>query len=254
MIENQKPKRENMLVNIVFNLIVPILILRKGSDWIGEPLGANLGESPDSPIIASIMLAIAVSFPIGYGFWDFIRRRKVNLFSLLGMLNVLLTGGIGMIPGATVGMFAVKEAALPAILGILTVISLRTKRPLVHLFLFNPDIIKVELVKDRLKERNTEEDFHRLMSRCTWMFACSFLMSAFLNYVLSLTLVVTEPAIDKAAYNDEVGRMMGWSFPIIGIPCMIVSFLALNMLMKGIRQHAGLAPEEILYLGKHKDA
>ena len=56
-------------------------------------------------------------------------------------------------PGATVQMFAIKEAALPAVLGILTVITLKTERPLIHLFLLNPDIINVNLVNIRLKEK-----------------------------------------------------------------------------------------------------
>ena len=81
------------------------------------------------------MLVIAVSFPVGYGTWDLIRRRKWNVISILGALSALLTGGIGLIPGATVKMFAIKEAALPTILGALTVLTLKTKRPLVHLFL-----------------------------------------------------------------------------------------------------------------------
>ena len=32
------------------------------------------------------MLVIAVSFPVGYGTWDLIRRRKWNVISILGAL------------------------------------------------------------------------------------------------------------------------------------------------------------------------
>ena len=64
------------------------------------------------------------------------------------------------------------------------------------------------------------------MARCIWLIAFTFILSASLNYFLSRVIVVTEPAIDKIAYNDEVGKMMGWSFPIISIPRMIVSAYA----------------------------
>ena len=56
------------------------------------------------------------------------------------------------------------------------------------------------------------------MSKCTWLIALTFIMSAGLNYFLSRWIVVTEPALDKIAYNDEVGRMMGWSFPLLAFP------------------------------------
>ena len=65
----------------------------------------------------------------------FYRRRKWNFLSILGALSALLTGGVGLIPRVTVTHFAIKEAALPGILGILTVLTLKTKKPLIRLSL-----------------------------------------------------------------------------------------------------------------------
>ena len=107
-----------MLINLSFNLLFPILFLRKGEDWFGETLADWLDSPEDGTLVGSFMLLIAISFPIGYGLWDFARRRKWNFLSILGALSALLTGGIGLLPGATVSMFAIKEAALPAILGL----------------------------------------------------------------------------------------------------------------------------------------
>jgi hypothetical protein len=250
MKEKRIPKRENMLLNIGFNLILPILFLRKGSEWLGQPIGNQLGTSPESPLVGSIMLLIAISFPVGYGLWDLVKRKKWNFISILGAVSALLTGGIGLVPGATVQMFAIKEAALPAVLGILTVITLKTERPLIHLFLLNPDIINVNLVNIRLKEKNTEIPFSNLIKKCTWLIAATFILSAILNYILSRIIVVTEPAIDKIAYNDEVGQMMGWSFPVISVPCMLVSAYAFWLLVGGIKKFTGLSLEEVLYKAK----
>ena len=68
-------------------------------------------------------------------------------------------------------MFAIKEAALPAILGALTVLTLKTKRPLVHLFLLNPEIMNVDLINQRLKDHNAVDSFDALMKKCTWLIA-----------------------------------------------------------------------------------
>ena len=36
-------------------------------------------------------------------------------------------------------------------------------------------------------------------------------------------------------FNDEIGVMMGWSFPVISLPCMVVSGYAIWLLIRGIK-------------------
>ena len=116
---NQSPQveeKENLFVNLIFNLALPILILRKGDDWFGGIIGDWCSVPTDSTLVSSILLSIAVLFPIAYGTYDFVRRKKWNFLSILGAISALFTGGIGLIPGGTVSMFAIKEATLPALL------------------------------------------------------------------------------------------------------------------------------------------
>ena len=244
--EISSPKRENMFLNLGFNLLLPIVILRKGDEWMGESLANFTDSTPESAVVGTIILLLAISFPVSYGILDLIRRRKWNFFSILGSISALLTGGIGLLPGANVLMFAIKESALPAILGMITIITLRTKKPLVRLFLYNPEIIKVSLVEHKLKELGTKSHFDKLLVKCTWLIGLSFAVSAVLNFILSRMIVVTEPSIDKIAFNDEVGQMMGWSLPVISIPCMVVSGYAFWLLIKGIRKFTGLSMEEVM--------
>jgi hypothetical protein len=247
---HNKPKKESMWLNLGFNLIIPILFLRKGDEWFGPSLENILDSPKDGTLVGSVMLLLAIAFPIGYGAWDFYRRRKWNFLSILGALSAFLTGGIGLLPGATVSMFAIKEAALPGILGLLTVLTLKTNKPLVKLFLYNPDVIQVDLVDHALSEKGTIIQFNQLLKKCTWLIALTFIMSASLNYFLARAIVITEPSIDKLAFNDEVGKMMGWSFPIISLPCMLVSAYAFWLLIKGIKNLAGLSLEDVLVQGQ----
>jgi hypothetical protein len=60
-------QRENLFVNLIFNLGLPILILRKGDDWFGEILGVWMSLSPESTEVSSCLLALAVFFPVSYG-------------------------------------------------------------------------------------------------------------------------------------------------------------------------------------------
>ena len=95
---NQSPQKEkeNLFVNLIFNLVLPILILRKGDDWFGGIIGDWAGVPTDSTLVSSILLAIAVLFPIAYGAYDFVRRKKWNFLSILGAISALFTGGIGL--------------------------------------------------------------------------------------------------------------------------------------------------------------
>ena len=41
-------------------------------------------------------LIVALAFPVSYGIYDFIARKKTNLFSVLGFVGILLSGVLGL--------------------------------------------------------------------------------------------------------------------------------------------------------------
>ena len=54
----------------------------------------------------------------------------------------------------------------------------------------------------------------------TYILGSSFILSAFLNYILARKLVYSPTG--TADYNDQLSNLMAWSFPIIAIPCLII--------------------------------
>ena len=86
---------DNPIINILFNVAAPVFILNK--------LSAKLGSKE--------ALLLALAFPLLYGAYDLIKKKKVNYFSLLGLLNVLATGSLAIM-GLTGIWFAVKEAGV----------------------------------------------------------------------------------------------------------------------------------------------
>ena len=81
-------KKENTFLNLGFNLILPILLLNKGKQWFGSYLETYFEN------VAVGVLLLAIAFPVGYFIYDYVKRSKYNLFSILGLISVLLTGGI----------------------------------------------------------------------------------------------------------------------------------------------------------------
>ncbi len=223
------PKRENTWLSLGLNILLPALILMKGAQWFGLP--------PAS------ILVIALAFPIGYGCYDFVIRRKYNVFSIIGFVSILLTGGIGLLE-LSPRWIAVKEAGIPALLGVAVIISLKTRYPIIKFLLLRDEFIDVDRLNRELEARNNQTAFDKLLGRCTYLLAFSFLVSAILNYVLARMIVVSPSGTE--AFNDELGRMTLWSMLVIVVPCMIIMMVALFYLFRGIKDLTGLELEVLL--------
>ena len=217
-----------MLFNILLNIVIPTVILIKFS---GEQhLGAKGG------------IIVALAFPIFYGLYDFRRAGKINFFSALGIVSILLTGGISLLE-LDPKYIAIKEAAIPALFGIATLISLKTSYPLVRTFLYNDKILQVDKVDESLAKKNTRAQFNSTLKNASYLIAGSFFLSAFLNYMLATILLQSAPGTE--AYNAELGKMQALSFPVIALPATLVLMGALFYLFSQIKKLTGLSFEEI---------
>ncbi len=222
------PKQENLLINIVCNIALPSLILVRFSK--PEYLGPVVG------------LVVALLFPLGYGIWDYSRRRQTNFISVIGFVSVLLTGGLGLMKMDGL-WFAVKEAAVPTIIGLAVLASMRSKRPLVKQFLLNESVMDLPKVDDALEARGNKPAFNRLLQNSSYLLALSFLVSAVLNYALARYLLRSPSGTPE--FNAELGRMNLLSWPVIVIPSLVMMMFALWRLIGGIRRLTGLAFEDI---------
>ena len=223
------PKKENMLINIVMNIVIPSLILTKlsGPTHLGPVWG----------------LVAALAFPLGYGLKDFITNRKINFFSALGIFSVLLTGGIGILKLPS-EYYAIKEAAIPGLIGLIVLISTRTRFPLVKTFIYNDTILNVDKISTALKEHGKTEAFEKTLRIGSYVLTGSFFLSSMLNYILA-KMIVMSPA-GTEAFNIEVGKMNAISFPVIAVPSMIIMVLSLMYIFRSIRLLTGLTFEEVM--------
>ncbi|SRR5690606_1394418 len=228
-------KAENLLVNLLFNIIIPTLILTKlsGPEWLGT----------------TNAIVVALAFPIGYGVRDIVRTGKVNLFSVLGVFSIIMTGGISLL-GLDPKYLAIKEAMVPTIFGLATLISLKTPYPLVKTFIYNDAILDTATIAEALARQGKEPEFERRLKMASWMVAGSFFLSAVLNYLLAIFIVTSQPG--TVAYNEQLGTMTALSFPVIALPATLVMMGAMLYLFKGITTLSGLSLEDVIR-HKHKD-
>ncbi len=224
-----KEKQENFLLNIILNIAIPTIILIKFSGE--EHLGPKLG------------IVVALAFPIIYGVMDFGRAKKINFFSILGVISILLTGGISLLE-LDPKYIAIKEAAIPALFGIATIGSLYTRYPLVKTFLFNDKIIQTEKVNQALEGRSNLDAFQTTLKNASYLIAASFFLSSILNFVLAKMILVSPPGTEE--FNAELGKMTALSYPVIALPAMLIMFGTLFYLFRSMTRLTGLSWEEIL--------
>jgi intracellular septation protein A len=225
-------RKSNPLLELLVNIVVPSIILMKFSGE--QDLGA----------VGALVLALA--FPLGWGGWEMVTQRKLNFFSALGLVSILLTGGIGLLQLDT-RWLAVKEAAIPALIGIAVLISTRTRYPLVKTVLYSPALFDVARVQRELEARGTAPVFEARLQTATWMLGATFFFSAFMNYVLA-TWIVTSPA-GSEAFNAELGRLTLLSYPMIALPATLMMMAVLYYLARSMRELAGLRLTEAMQAG-----
>jgi hypothetical protein len=230
----KKAQQENGFLNILFNILIPILILNKLSKIIG-PFWA---------------LVLALAFPLGYGIYDLIKRGKTNPMSVLGLLNVALTGGLAL-AGINGMWFAVKEAAFPTLVGLFVFGSAFSKKPFVESLFLNPGVMNVGLLEEKLKEHGKQAEFHEHLRKATMWLSLSFAFSAICNFVLAVRIFkAIDPALPSenqaTILNEQIAQMTTWSMAVIMVPSIIFLMGILWYVMRGIKINTGLKMDDLM--------
>jgi hypothetical protein len=223
------PKRENVLVNLIFNVVLPSALLMKGQQWLHLAPWA--------------VLVVALIFPVAYFFYDLNRRGRHNIISIIGFVSVLITGGVGLLKLPS-EWIAIKEAVVPSLFGIVVIASMWTRHPLIKEFLLNPDFFDVPRIETVVREHKAEAAFDRVMKQGTLLFSMSFFLSAALNYMLARWIIHSPSGTPE--FNVELGRLHMVSYPVVALPATLVGMYALWHVVKGIKVHTGLTIDDII--------
>ena len=233
----QKKKPENQFLNIAFNILLPVLVLNK--------LGPRLGEHG-----ALWALAIGVALPVGYGIYDYKVRREKNWISLLGVINVLFSGGFALFKFEG-SWFALKEAFFPLLIGVAVLISNMINKPFIKTLFWNEQILDIEKIEVHIKQKNTTTQLRPVFKVATYLFSLSFFISAALNYILARRIFTPlDPSLTdgaaNAALNEQIAKMTWQGYIVIALPMMLFMGLILWYFLSQIKKISGLSVEELL--------
>jgi hypothetical protein len=229
MMQAAATRKPRPMIDLMVSLVIPSVILMKYSG------AENLG--------ASTALIVALAFPLSWGLFEFARYRQFNFIALLGLVSIVLTGGIGLLQ-LDPQWLAIKEAAIPGLIGIGVLVSTYTRYPLIRTLVYNPKIINVEMIRQRLNQSGNSRVFETRLQNATYLLSSTFLFSSAMNYLLARA-VVTSPA-GSASFNEELGQMTLLSYPVITIPATLMMMGILYYLWRTVNGLTGLKLEEML--------
>ena len=224
--------KPNPLLEIAVTIIVPALILNYLSD------ASRLGTT------GALLLALAL--PLGWGLWDWSQRKKLNWLAALGVVSTLLTGAIGLL-SLDPQWLAVKEAAVPCLIGLVILGSAWTASPLIRIMVFNDAVVDVNKINHALQAKGNEAQFEQRLRSATMLLAGTFFFSAVANYVLA-RWVVNSPA-GTTEFNQELGRLTALSYPLIAVPCMVMMMGLMYWLVRCAKSLTGLELGDMLQGG-----
>ncbi len=221
-------KKDNGLNNLLINIVVPSLILMKGKKFL--------------PLDSTQILLLALAFPLCYGLYDLFVKKEKNFVSILGFVSILLSGIVGVLELST-ELIAIKEAAVPFIIGCVILISNFTKKPLAPKFLYHDEIFNKKNINEKLDDQGHAQ-IDSILKKASIFLFLSFIFSAVMNFALAKYFVQSDAGTE--AFNEELGQMTLYSYPIIVIPSIVIMVLIMRYIYISIKKLTGLTSKTIL--------
>lgn len=232
-----RAQKENPLINIAVNIFLPVMVLNQSAKW-------------EHPWAAEILLLVALSLPLGYGIWDWLKFRRRNFISVLGIFNVMLTGGFALFELSPF-WFVIKEASLPFVLGVGVLLSKPLSgRPFFETLLRDSGAFNWEKLDLALQVKGLSQELNKLFVKCNYLFSSSFFISALLNFLLANHIfqsIATDlpDSARKQVLNQQIADMTWQGWVVIALPLMLFMMLIFLFFFSRIKQLSGFDLDDL---------
>lgn len=230
-----EPSRQpNAWVDLVLTVVAPSLVL----DYLSPP--SRLG-----PFYA---LVVSMLFPIAFGAWSWWKKHAWNVFSILGLATVLLSGGLGLLK-LDAFWFSIKESAMPLALGAAFPLSHVWGRPLINAMLMQPHLLNVRILQAALNTTEKALAFDRAVWRASWGLGLGMIVSSVANFFLVLYLLKgKEPGSE--AFVRAIGTQNWAGMIVIGVPMTLAMLVVFMALVRQIQRITGLDRADLMNPGR----
>ena len=243
--------KENPILSLFCNILIPVIILKNGNKWINKILTKLHGEQwvyQNLTIIdiSSMVFLIALIFPVIYFLYDFLQRKNINFISILGFINILLTGGIGIF-GAKFGLsktwFILKEGMFPMLLGLMFIIMSKYRQSAFKNILLNKVLFDNDKISSCIKDDMLYE-FECIIRKAGYHLISGFFISSIIQFALASLIVVSNPG--EPSFAKEVSTMTWVSYVAVLLTTILIVVKGYLGLITDIEKITGLNRNEFL--------
>lgn len=230
--------KDNPILSLLVNIIIPVLLLEKMGGWWGAPHGQT------------IALLTALSLPIGYGLFEWIVKKNKSWIAILGVINVASTG-LFVVLQLEGHFFAFKEASFPLLIGFFVWFSQKMNTPFFKALFYNIPGLDINKLNSSIKEKQAEKKIHALFNHSTKLFSGSFFLSALLNFTIAYFIFIPIEASDEvlrqSILNQQIARMTWMGYAMIGLPLTIVTGYIFWDFMRRMKKCIGLSFTDLVH-------
>ncbi|MCH8519647.1 MAG: hypothetical protein LAT82_02735 [Nanoarchaeota archaeon] len=217
----QNPKR--IFLDLIFSIIIPSFILTRGENYL--------------PVDPVTLFFIALAFPTGYGLYDLIAKKYVNIISILGFVNTLLSGVV-VIFEASKFFIVFKEAGFPLLIGLALLYYNKSVADFIKVV--TDDMLNKTLILTKITSKTLQNWYRKV----AFQFTFPFFLSALLNLII--TYIIIQSPTGTQAFNEEMGRLIVWGFLGIAIPTTIATIIILILGFRTLQKLTGLSFEQLM--------
>ena len=230
-------KNNNALAELIFTIVLPVIILNKLSNYFGA----------NGPTIA---LLVALSFPVSFFLFNFYQTKKVSIVSILGFINILLTGSFALFQ-LNGQWYAIKEMLIPLLIGLGIFYTSFTDKTIVGRFFANKNFINQDLLNEKLEENNSHAEFKKGLKSLTKFLALTFFVSSAINYVLTVNIITDLPqTLSNEAQlqlrNEQIAELTWKSYFVILAPMLGMIVFAMWQANKLLQKCINLGFEQVI--------
>jgi hypothetical protein len=212
-------------IEVVCTVVIPVAVLTFGGGWLS--------------LVAAVVVAMAA--PAAFAVASIAREGRPSALSALSLASVVLTGGIGLWQ-LDPKWFAVKEAVVPAILGLAIASTAPTRLSVVPVLLDR--LLDPARLAEALAAPERRSAYDRIARRGTLQLAALTAASGIGNGILAIAMVRSAPGTE--AFTAELGRYTGWSFPLVNLPTIALSVVVLRKVIDRLEEVANVPFEQLL--------
>ncbi|MFP4656207.1 MAG: VC0807 family protein [Candidatus Woesearchaeota archaeon] len=190
--------------------------------------------SPEHLLGPKMAFFVALMLPLSYGALYLLQKGRLSLFSLIGLVSIILTGSFGVLELSRLWLI-LKETGIPLVIGLVILATGRNKRPFMGRLM--SEVINMEHIEAAYLSRSNRKRFQRDIRKCNALFASVFFLGAILNFILSFFVLSSEPGTSE--YAAEVGRLTMLSYPVIILPVILMLMVVFAIFASDIERATG---------------